>query len=361
MGYTLRDSVIQNGMDNSRTFETYVKTGERLTINYAQRPCRMNTYGDSFTQCSQTSNGESWQEYLAAHLGEPLRNFGIGGYGVYQAYRRMAQVEATGVSADYVILNIWGIDDHLRSIDAWRWLRFAQTWRKVPGALYMVHGNPWAHVRLDLTTGNLLEIENPFPDPQSLRQLADPEFVYEHFKDDLIVKLLVTEWNGAAADRDELAALAEALGVKTDFSSPQATSATALGVRVEYGLRAGIKVIEKVRAFARANNKKLMILLSYDSGAIGAACRGLPRPDQSIVDFLKAGDVPFVDGLQKHVEDFQAFKLSAKDYVSRYYIGHYNPQGNHFFAFAIKDPVVAWLDPKPPAYRPGIATIPPGA
>ena len=57
--------------------------------NGGDRPCRMNTYGDSFTQCHQVSDGETWQEYLAAHLGEPVRNFGVGGYGVYQAYRRM--------------------------------------------------------------------------------------------------------------------------------------------------------------------------------------------------------------------------------------------------------------------------------
>ena len=36
--------------------------------------------------------------------------------------------------------------------------------------------------------------------------------------------------------------------------------------------------------------------------------------------------------------------------MQRFYIGHYNPRGNHFFAFAIKDDLVAWLDPRPPAY-----------
>ena len=36
-------------------------------------------------------------------------------------------------------------------------------------------------------------------------------------------------------------------------------------------------------------------------------------------------------------------------YIDR--IGHYNPRGNHFFAYAIKDHVVQWLDPKPITYR----------
>jgi|SRR5208283_1464723 len=33
------------------------------------------------------------------------------------------------------------------------------------------------------------------------------------------------------------------------------------------------------------------------------------------------------------------------------WIGHYNPRGNHFLAYSIKDTVVRWLDPKPTAYR----------
>ena len=28
------------------------------------------------------NDGETWQEYLAAHLREPIRNYGVGGYSV---------------------------------------------------------------------------------------------------------------------------------------------------------------------------------------------------------------------------------------------------------------------------------------
>ena len=34
----------------------------------------------------------------------------------------------------------------------------------------------------------------------------------------------------------------------------------------------------------------------------------------------------------------------------RYYIGHYNPQGNVFCAFAMRNKLVSMLDPKPAAY-----------
>jgi hypothetical protein len=357
LGYTLRDNIMKDGVDGSRTIGSFQKSGERRMINYADRPCRINTYGDSFTHCDQVSDGETWQECLAAHLGEPIRNFGIGGYGVYQAYRRMLREEEGPLAAQYVILNIWGVDDHLRSIDASRWLRVAEWLRTKPGHLYMFSGNPWVHVRLDLNTGRLVEEENSFNTPESLYKLTDPEFVYEHFRNDLVVKLLVAERNGATADLEELDALAKSLNVKTDLSSPEATAATARAVHLQYALRTGTYIVEKAQAFARGKNKKLMILLSYDSGTVMRACHGLPRPDQILVDFLKEKNILFFDALTAHVNDFKAFNLSPHEYVDRYYIGHYKPQGNHFFAFAIKDALVNWLEPKPIAYRQGSETI----
>ncbi len=52
-----------------------------------------------------------------------------------------------------------------------------------------------------------------------------------------------------------------------------------------------------------------------------------------------------------HLRDFEQYKISWDAYQKQYFIGHYNPRGNHFFAFAIKNTVVDWLDPKPITYR----------
>lgn len=48
---------------------------------------------------------------------------------------------------------------------------------------------------------------------------------------------------------------------------------------------------------------------------------------------------------------YKAFNLSVADYFKRYFIGHYNPRGNHLFAYSLKDRIVDWLDPKPLPYR----------
>lgn len=359
LGYTFRDNILKDGMDDSRTLSSYQKTGERTMINYAHRPCRINAYGDSFTQGDQVSDGETWEEYLAAHLGEPIRNFGIGHYGTYQAYRRMRREEATSHGAEYLILNVWDIDDYLRSIDSWLWIRMMPwKWRKMPGHESIFHGNPWVHARLDLESGELVEKENSFSTPKSLLQLTDPDFVYEHFKNDLVVKLVVAQQGGIDFDRNELEDLSRKLNVKADFSSAEAVAETAHALHIEYALRTGMRVIEKALELARVQNKKILILLSCHLVSVIQACEGRPRVDQSVVDFLRKGNILFADGLAKHLEDFKSFNLNPQQYVKRYYIGHYNPTGNHFFAFAIKDTVVSWLDPKPLPYREGSETIP---
>ena len=322
--------------------------------NFAGRPCRINTYGDSFTQCHQVSDGETWQEYLAAHLGEPVRNFGIGGYGVYQAYRRMLREEPRQ-PADYVVLNIWS-DDHFRSIYTWRWLHIVG-YRKglaqissSPGT-YMFHANPWAHVRLNVDTGEFEERSNPYPTPESLYQLCDEEHVYQTFKDDLDVQALLAQHHATDVDAAILQRAADALRLPSDFSSPEATAETAQNLLRVCALRASMYIVDKAATFAQDCGKRLMVLLSYSSADVANACNGRPRFDQEFVDYLTDSRVLFVDTLQKHVEDYGDFRCTPEEYVQRYYIGHYNPQGNHFFAFATRDAIVDWLDPKPPAYR----------
>src|SRR5262245_56639850 len=66
LGYVPSDSIQRDGVDGSRSVYRYGAAGERKTINYADRPCRVNTYGNSYTQCHQVSDSETWQEHLAA-------------------------------------------------------------------------------------------------------------------------------------------------------------------------------------------------------------------------------------------------------------------------------------------------------
>lgn len=115
LGYILGNYMPHDGINNSRTFSSSAPEGYRTRFVYKNKKCRINTYGNSFTQCHQVSDGETWQEYLSAHLGEPVRNYGMGGYGLYQAYLRMLREESTQYGAKNIVLYIWG-DDHYRSM-----------------------------------------------------------------------------------------------------------------------------------------------------------------------------------------------------------------------------------------------------
>ena len=356
LGYAPRDYVMDDGIDGSYTINQFLPTGERRPLNFVGLPCRINTYGNSFTQCNQVSDGESWQEYLAAHFGEPIRNFGVGGYGVYQAYRRMLKMEKTKSSAEYLIFNIWS-DDHFRSIFKWRWLpkfeyefvRLLHDTVSSTKQTWSLFGTPWAHIRLDEHC-RFIEVENPYQTPESLYMLCDVDHVYETFKDDFGVQVYLAQQYSKDVNTKVLQSIADLLELPTDFRSRESVSKTALVLLKAYGLKASMNIVEKMNSFAQSEGKKLLILLSFMADDVTDNCEGIPRFDQLFVDYLNNNNHLYVDTLQKHQEEFQSFRLSPAEYVNRYYTDHYNPRGNHFFAFSIKDAILEWLEIKPPTY-----------
>jgi len=95
-GYTSRACVLRDGIDNTLTWTSFGPGGERRIGGGLDARCRITAYGNSFTQCAQVSDGETWEEYLAAHLREPIRNLGVSGQGVWQAYLRLCMREERG-------------------------------------------------------------------------------------------------------------------------------------------------------------------------------------------------------------------------------------------------------------------------
>ena len=348
VGYALDNHMPRDGIDGCSTISTAQPSGMRTSHNYTAKPCRINTYGNSFTQCHQVSDGETWQEYLAAHLGEPIRNFGMGGFGVYQAYRRMLQVEASELGAQYVILYIWG-DDHFRSLMRCRHAVTYPSWPSQRGRMF--HGNFWAHVEMDLDSGALVEKENPLATLESLYKMTDPEFMVDALNDDLMLQLsVVGKVDPSTLDRDALNSLADLLGAeRINDRSPEDLERTSSGLMSAYGFAATKFIVKKASDLCRRTGKKLMICVLCPT-ATRQLLRKRPRYDQEIADHLAKTTEPFFDMNLVHLRDYEDFNLSVEDYMARYFIGHYSPAGNHFFAYSIKDPIVAWLDPKPITY-----------
>jgi hypothetical protein len=362
LGYELKDYIFNDGVDGTLSSYVYHKHGgHRKMVNYADQPCRLNTYGDSYTQCAQVSDGETWQEILAARFREPIRNFGVGGYGVYQAYRRALRTEAIkDLAAEYIILNIWD-DDYMRNIDAARWVRVAWMCRDLPRGKkggYPVHGFPWAHVRFNLKTGKWEERDGFCKKGSDLRKLVGPENFYNVFKDDEVAHLYALR-QGGDAPVGQLEELGEAFGLKVNLRNPRTRQADAAKLHVRYGIRSTEFIVDQFRRWARANGRKFMVLLSYDVPTVQNYLARGTRFDEEFVKFLKDGKYLYVDFLPKSKEEFQSFKGSINDFCMRFYVaragaqvfGHYNPYGNFWFAQSLRPHLVEWLNPKPVSYR----------
>jgi hypothetical protein len=345
-GWLLPNAYFRDGVDESTCVYTYVQPdGERTMGNYADQSCRINTYGNSFTQCHQVSDNETWQESLAAHLQEPVRNFGIGGWSVYQAYLRMLKEEQR-TPAKYIIFNIYD-DDHRRNLDAWRNLRRRKHSRFIEPTL--------PHVRVNVKTGTFEERPNPCPTPESLYSLCDLDKCYAMFKDDFMLRIMLAHRNATAENPfqsyKDVMALASAHGIETSIETNAHLSQAAHRLQAQSALFATQRIVEKIEAYARANDKKILYVLSFPATSIARRIREGRRWDQPFVDFLKRNNLPFVDMMEAHLRDFVKYKIDIKDYLAQYYIGHYNPRGNLFCAFALKDALVQMLDPKPIPYR----------
>ena len=345
LGWLLPDAHFRDGLAGSVSTYTYGPYDERKVINYQDRTCRINTYGDSFTQCHQVSYGETWQEVLAAHLQEPIRNFGIGGWSVYQAYLRMLREEAR-VPAQYIIFNIYD-DDHFRNLDSWRNIRVRKHVRFIEPTL--------PYVKVNAHREEFTEHANPCPTPESVYNLCDLNWIYENFKDDFTLKIMLAHMNSKqkvdSEEYAEMVDLATTHGIKTRLDSSETLEHTADVLHKQSAIYASQKIVEKVEQFAAENDKKVLYVVSYPAPSVAKYVREGTRWDQPFVDFLKQRDLAVVDLMEAHVAEFNNFKLGIDEYLKRYFIGHYNPRGNLFCAYAIKDKLVQMLNPKPFPYR----------
>ncbi len=350
LGYILGNDILPGAMDNSKYISTVESDGARTMHMYKNLPCRINTYGNSFTYSSQVSDGETWQEYLAAHLGEPVRNYGMGGYGVFQAYRRMIREEKTDNKADNIIFYIWG-DDHHRSLMNCRYVTFYSNWNNRGGRRF--HNNFWSHLEMNVETGNFEEKENLLSTPESMYKMMDADFMYENTKDNLMIQMTVYLRKGInGLNKDHLQKLAEILGLPSiNFKNEDQLRKDITVLRDKYAFASTKHILKKVKEYTERHKKKLLVVVFDPYLVTKSLLKGEIRNDQEIVDYLVDNNYNYVDMNVIHAEDYKSFNLTIDEYFKRYFIGHYNPAGNHFFAFSIKDKVVNLLDPKPITYK----------
>ena len=215
----------------------------------------------------------------------------------------------------------------------------------------MFHGNFWSNVEIDLETGKLEEKQSMISTPESLYKMTDPDWMCEALRDDLALRMYLYK-NNQIGDIDirRLKTLSGHLKCPVDFDGDKLRPSVAR-LLDKYAFEATKYILAKAKEFVRTNDRKLMVIIFDPYRVTRTLLQGGDRYDREIVDFLNENDFNYIDMNLVHVEDFKNFNLSINDYFKRYFIGHYNPAGNHFFAYSIKDRIVGWLDPKPITYQ----------
>jgi len=189
-------------------------------------------------------------------LCEPIRNFGITGFSVYQAFLRMKK-EETRTPAKYIIFNIYE-DDHYRNLISWTNISAGD----VPGARAGLSYPTAPHVKVNPSTGEFVEFGNPCPTRQSVYDLCDPSWVHETFKDDFVWKIVLARKgimeNTPEKNYVEIMDLAHQHGMEVHIDSSETLRRTVETLHTRAGLFATMRIIDKMEEFAAAHEKKVL-------------------------------------------------------------------------------------------------------
>ncbi len=145
--------------------------------------------------------------------------------------------------------------------------------------------------------------------------------------------------------------VATAFGIPDEMTADTEMAKKIKKIHTEAALFATQNVVTWVEGFVREVGKQLMIMLSFGQGNVAAYLSGEPRFDQSFVDWLKGKPYPVIDMRDVFTADYRKHKIDVDQYLASFYNGHHTPRGNFFTAWAIKDRVIQWLNPKPLPYR----------
>jgi hypothetical protein len=174
--------------------DTINDQGVRARRQYSKSPAagvtRLAAFGDSFVYANEVADADAWSAQLE-HISPKIEvlNYGVGGYGVDQAYLRY-RLEGRELSPDTVLMGFVA-DDLRRVVNVYR--RFSST-SELPlfKPRYLLSPNGELTL-LPSPVSSLADYEKYLLRPDSVREVG----VYDHWYDPLVYENPLYDWSAA--------------------------------------------------------------------------------------------------------------------------------------------------------------------
>lgn len=132
---------------------TIGKNGEREN-NLKYKSSLFSSYGDSLCFCRYVNNDHTWQYFLSKKIKSKVSNFGVGNYGLDQAYLRFKRNYKNKVDRSKKVIFLFGPETLRRNLSLWKhYYEFGNYFYTKPAFLfnkekkkYVFYKNPVARI-----------------------------------------------------------------------------------------------------------------------------------------------------------------------------------------------------------------------
>lgn len=303
LGWSIRkNSISKDGKYKSNS--DGIRGDKDYSLNIPNGKARITTFGDSFTHGDGVHNKDTWQSVMESkqsHL--EVLNFGVGGYGLDQAYLRFIE-HGSKYEADIVVIGF--MTENIN--------RNRNTFRPF---YYRTTGLPFSKPRFKLINGKLSLIPSYFKESQDYSELlANKDATFQELgKDDFYYQKAKSN---AYLDWSPLVRMTKFIVTRIQPRNAYTNAYTNDPETLE-----ATKVLFKdFRDKVNSLGQKPIVVIFPNEDDIMRCNEGQEKTYIALIDYLSFNNFDFID-LGDRLCDYKP---------SQIFFGHYNPLGNRIVA-----------------------------
>jgi hypothetical protein len=189
---------------------------------------------------------------------------------------------------------------------------------------------------------------------EDVYKLCDKDYVWETYKDDAILKSVLSIYGRGDVSRGLDRDASVSVGIAVEKEDERNIALEVRGRHTEQALYASERILEWIEEYVKEKGQHFILMLSYSRRSMAAELAGEPRFDESFMEWLKDKSYPVIDTRDAFRADYKNSKLDIDAYLDSFYIGkdgHHSPLGNYFTALFLIRRLTKILDPLPVPYR----------